>query len=328
MKQLLFLLLAGAVLAVPRDVRACDVCGCSGGGGYFGILPQFQRHFVGMRWQERVLDSYHPASSLEPAANARSTFRTLDIWGRWYPLRRVQVLAFVPVHFFEQNESTALIKTRGLGDATIIANYTLLNTGDSIMRTWKHSLQVGGGIKLPTGRYRLTDSDGVRYHANLQPGTGSTDALLNIIYTLRRRSLGLQVDAQTRLNTGNANRYRFGHRQNAAIRLFWWKNIGRNISVLPRAGFVLDAAQKDVWYGSTQEATGGYATFADVGLDVYIGDFAVGAGFQTPVWRHLGDGLVTPKGNLSVTATWMFGGKKAAVMPVVPTFLNVSPLKN
>ncbi|MCC6283374.1 MAG: hypothetical protein IT262_22405 [Saprospiraceae bacterium] len=327
MKRLLFLLLAGAVLSVPRDVRACDVCGCSGGGGYFGILPQFQRHFVGMRWQDRVLDSYHPASSLEAATNARSTFRTLDLWGRWYPLRRVQVLAFMPVHFFEQNENQAIVRTKGLGDATLIANYALLNTGDSMGHTWKHSLQVGCGVKLPTGRYRLTDSDGVRYHANLQPGTGSTDALINIIYTLRRRSLGVQVDAQTRFNTLNANRYRFGHRQNAAIRLFWWKNLGRNVSVLPRAGFLLDAAQKDVWYGSTQEETGGYATFADFGLDVYLGNLAVGAGFQAPVRHRLGGGLVTPKGNLSVTATWAFGGKKAVGMPVVPAFQNVSPLK-
>ncbi len=138
----------------------------------------------------------------------------------------------------------------------------------------------------------------------------------------------MQVDAQTRFNTLNANRYRFGHRQNAAIRLFWWKNLGRNVSVLPRVGFALDAAQKDVWYGSTQQETGGYATYADFGLDVYLGNLAVGAGFQAPARHQLGGGLVTPKGNLSVTATWAFGGKKAARMPVIPAFQNVLPVKS
>lgn len=328
MKQLLFLLLAGAVLAAPRTARACDVCGCSGGGGYFGILPQFQRHFAGLRWQDRVLDSYHPANSLESASNARSTFRTLDLWGRWYPLRRVQVLAFLPVHFFEQYENQVLTKTKGLGDVTLLANYSLINTGDSIGRTWKHSLQIGAGIQLPTGRYRLTDADGLQYHPNLQPGTGSADALLNVVYTLRRGEVGVQMDAQTRLNTSNADHYRFGHRQNAAVRLFWWKNLGRNISLLPRVGAVLDAAQKDVWYGSKQAATGGYAAYADFGLDVYVGNLAIGAGFQAPVFYRLGDGLVAPKGNLSVSATWAFGGKKAAKMLVVPAFKNVSSVKS
>lgn len=328
MKRLLFLLLAGVVLVVPRDVRACDVCGCSGGGGYFGILPQFQRHFAGMRWQERILDSYHPASSLESASTSRSTFRTLDLWGRWYPLRRVQVLVFMPVHFFEQNENQVLTKTRGLGDATLLANYSLLNTGDSMTHTWKHSLQMGMGVKLPTGRYRMTDTEGITYNPNLQPGTGSTDVLLNLVYTIRRRALGVQIDAQTRLNTSNAKHYQFGHRQNAAVRCFWWKNLGNNISILPRAGYVLDAAKKDEWYGSLQQQTGGYATYLDLGVDLYFNKLAVGVGYQSPLSYDLGGGMVTPKGNLSVTATWSFGGKKALKMPMSPVFKNVSSVKS
>lgn len=281
-----------------------------------------------MRWQERVLDSYSPASSLDPATNAHSIFRTLDLWGRWYPLRRVQVLAFMPVHFFQQNENQSLVRTRGLGDATLLANYSVFNTGESLRRTWKHSLQIGCGVKLPLGSYNLTDDDGLRYHANLQPGTGSTDALINVIYTLRRGSVGLQTDAQTRLNTANADRYRFGHRQNAAMRFFWWKNLGNRVSVLPRAGVALDAARHDVWYGSKQVETGGYAVYADLGADVYLGNLAVGAGFQAPLQYQLGTGMVTPKGNLNVSATWAFGRKKAAPMPMKPVFQNVPAIKN
>lgn len=329
MKKLLFLLVAGAVLAAPFRAGACDVCGCSGGGGYFGILPQFQRSFVGLRWQDRVLDSYEPASSLDPAANAHSVFRTLDLWGRWYPLRRVQLIAFVPVHFFRQQENETLQQTRGLGDITLMANYTLLNTADAPGRRWKHTLQVGPGIKLPTGRFRMEDADGVEYHPNLQPGTGSTDVLLNLVYTIRRGSLGMQVDAQTRLNTENADRYRFGHRQNAAVRFFWWQNLGNNLAILPRAGVAIDAARKDVWYASTQEETGGHSVFADLGLDVYIGNLAVGAGFQAPIRYDLGNGMVTPKGNLAVSATWAFGGKKGAPsMPPPAVFPNVPAPSN
>ncbi len=326
MKQLLFLLMAGAVLATPRMAQACDVCGCSGGGGYFGILPQFQRHFVGMRWQERVLDSYSPATSLESASNGHSVFRTLDLWGRWYPLRRLQILAFMPVHFFEQTENESIVRTRGLGNASLMANYTVFNTGDSLMRIWKHSFQIGGGVQLPTGPYRLTDSDGVRYHANLQPGTGSTDALINLIYTLRRGRVGMQVDAQTRINTTNANQYRFGNRQNAALRLFWWKKLNNTISILPRAGVSLDVAQKDVWYDSRQRETGGSMVFADVGADVYLGNLAIGAGFQKPLQYNLGTGGITPRGNLNISATWAFGREKKVAMPVVPAFRNVALL--
>ena len=42
-----FVLLAGATTVA----LACDVCGCSAGGNYFGILPRFGKHFLGIRYQ-------------------------------------------------------------------------------------------------------------------------------------------------------------------------------------------------------------------------------------------------------------------------------------
>ncbi|MBP8240682.1 MAG: hypothetical protein KAX50_12000 [Saprospiraceae bacterium] len=50
---LLWVLASGQVLA-------CDVCGCAVGGNYLGILPQFRRHFAGVRFQYRTFDSEHP----------------------------------------------------------------------------------------------------------------------------------------------------------------------------------------------------------------------------------------------------------------------------
>ncbi|MEO0333200.1 MAG: hypothetical protein AAF223_16195, partial [Bacteroidota bacterium] len=38
------------IITTVSSSHACDVCGCSLGSNYFGILPQFDKHFVGVRW--------------------------------------------------------------------------------------------------------------------------------------------------------------------------------------------------------------------------------------------------------------------------------------
>ena len=88
-------------------------------------------------------------------------------------------------------------------------------------------------------------------------------------------------------------------------------------------GVALDVAQKDVWYGSRQRETGGSMVFADVGADVYLGNLAIGAGFQKPLQYNLGTGGITPRGNLNISATWAFGREKKISMPAVPAFRNV-----
>lgn len=57
------LFLTVALLAFGSVASACDVCGCSIGGNYFGILPQFHRHFVGIRYSEQSFRSAHSLSA-------------------------------------------------------------------------------------------------------------------------------------------------------------------------------------------------------------------------------------------------------------------------
>ncbi|UII25703.1 hypothetical protein LVD15_20705 [Fulvivirga maritima] len=51
MKRYIVLFLFIAWL-LPKETKACDVCGCSLGSNYMGILPQFNKNFVGLRWSQ------------------------------------------------------------------------------------------------------------------------------------------------------------------------------------------------------------------------------------------------------------------------------------
>jgi hypothetical protein len=305
MKPFYQFLLTAAVVCSSLAARACDVCGGGMGSGAPGFLPLQQRHFIGLRWQMQDFKTLaHPNGS-----GTGEAFRTLDLWGRCQLGRRWQLIAVAPVQFIRQRGAeVAPFRSSGLGDASLQVQYTLLDPARQEGLTWRHALLIGAGVKLPTGASRRLDSAGELLHANLQPGSGSTDGLLSATYILRRNAWGFYADASARLTTANAAGYRQGNRLNAGLRAFWWKPWGR-LTLVPHAGLLLDAADLDAERGSYQAESGGYALYGSIGAEVYAGDAALGLTWQRPMAHELAAGYVQPGGRLAVTGTWMFGGK-------------------
>jgi hypothetical protein len=276
MKKIFLTLLA--LFSISVSSQACDK-GCTMGGSYMGILPQFHKSFVGLRHTTR--DYTITATHGHHTEITKEHFATTELWGRFVPVKNVQFFAFAPYVLNEQNSSHGTIRSKGFGDVTLMANYSLLNTGDSLGYTLKHTLQVGGGVKLATGSYRKQQHDEV-LAANMQPGTGSTDYLINGIYTIRFKQLGLSNDFTYRFNTENSNGYQFGDRISASSNVFYWQYV-KGISVLPSVGLYYEHAKGDRYTGATNAQKGGESYFTNLGLNVYVQNIAVGGTLQLPV---------------------------------------------
>lgn len=299
------LMLTVALLTFGSAASACDVCGCSIGGNYFGILPQFHRHFVGIRYSEQSYRSAHTSSAARSGNfSSEERFRTADVLGRFYPLRRLQILAVLPYHDFQRNEDGVLTHSQGIGDVSVLGSYILLDTGDSLRQGWQHTLTAGGGIKLPTGRNGLRNSEGELLHENLQPGSGSTDFMLSAAYTLRRGAWGFTADVLGRLNTAHQG-YHFGNRVSGSVKAFYWKNL-RKVSLLPNVGLFSDHAAESRESGSWVEGTGGNLALATLGLDVYAGHVSFGCTLQQPVFQDLGGGKIQSDTRWMATFNYIF----------------------
>jgi hypothetical protein len=95
--------------------------------------------------------------------------------------------------------------TSGFGDVTVGVRYALL--------VRPRDLLVGGvAIKLPTGAYRLLDSQGEIDEPTIQPGSGSTDGIASLYYTRSELPGGLEAFASTsyRINRENPLDYEIG----------------------------------------------------------------------------------------------------------------------
>lgn len=73
-----------------------------------------------------------------------------------------------------------------LGDVRFAGRYRIPGSGAA---TGAAGLEFG--LKLPTGGYRYTNAEGVTAERLLQPGTGSTDAVLGATYSWKPRFLGM-----------------------------------------------------------------------------------------------------------------------------------------
>jgi hypothetical protein len=269
----------------------CDACGNAATGGYIGILPQFNRHFVGIRYQFRYFSSL---SATDPASGVRNVeyYHTWNIWGRINPHKRLQILINAPMHYYQQVDKNIKRELIGPGDIWTLVQYQVIRTPDSSAKKMRQSFMLGGGIKLPTGRFNIYDSTGY-YDRNLQPGTGSWDFLLSAQYTLRWKGWGLNAELNARLSTLNPDNYLYGHKLNANLKGFYWAK-GEKVSVLTSAGFGYDYGSKDVYLHQKITNSGGHMVSASASADLYIKRWVVGAEFRMPFYAEMSSGLLNP----------------------------------
>ncbi len=94
----------------------------------------------------------------------------------------------------------------GMGDIRFIAKYA------PVVLT-RHLLVIGGGIKLPTGEYKLFNAEGGINEPSVQPGTGSYDFLVSLFYDyqITPHKLDFFVSGNYQYTTDNDLDYEFGN---------------------------------------------------------------------------------------------------------------------
>ncbi len=182
----------------------------------------------------------------------------------------------------------------GLGDATVMGLYRL--STDREIRP-KDVVTLGFGIKTPTGSSSKKNANGTLVHAHMQPGTGSWDPLLSLIYTKMMDQFLMQADATYQLATRNREGYKFGDSlamgltgKYAVVREF---NVTAGLTYLnvnkasDKNGKYYDPATNSSLMDDPAN-TGGESLWGSLGIQfIPIRNSMVDLKFQAPVWEKV-----------------------------------------
>jgi hypothetical protein len=225
----------------------------------------------------------------------------------WGFYRNFDLTVLIPVvtNHFDTRSGPAVGGT-GLGDALLLVKYRFYRR-DSERGTTQASVTLGP--KTPTGQTDLTDTNGKRLPAGLQPGSGSTDLFLaaNWTYTglFKLKRLVADEDFHSLIRSQGTQATRLGSDIESRFWLSYRPYESRNVAREWFIGPVLTwlHSQDDRFGGVTQSGSGGDVLLAGVttyvgvrpGMHLWLGmDWDVtnstGATFM-PVRRHISFGI-------------------------------------
>jgi hypothetical protein len=279
MKKALLLLLG---LAIGILSNACEICGCGVGNIYLGVLPQFNHRFIGLRYH---INSFHTRLKDDPTQFSNDLYQTLEMWGGLNLGKKWQVLAIVPVNFNHQVSDEGTTSLNGLGDVVLIANYKLFDLSSTKKRIYQQ-LWLGGGIKLPTGKFNIDANDpDVASLANTQIGSGTTDLMLNTMYNIRIKNWGVNTTATYKLNTENKEGYKFGNKTTLNSLLYYSARAG-SAGVSPNAGFIFEHSDPSTLQAAKINLTGGSLLLGTIGTEFSFNNLSVGFNVQLPIAQN------------------------------------------
>jgi len=283
--------------------KACDICGCGVGSYYLGILPEYNKRFIGLRYQHKTLRTHLGPFGERTPLTSDETYQSIELWGGWNIGSRFRILAFVPYNFNERESQTGNGIKNSLGDIALMSYYKLLDSKGSVgNRLLVQSLWVGGGIKVPTGKYEPSERLAVSESPNnFQLGTASTDFTLNAAYDIRYNDLGLNANVNYKINTENKYEYRYGNKFTGNLLMYYKIRIAKVVTLAPNAGVLYESAQKDVENKKYEVAvSGGYSLSAVGGVEVSLKRLSFGANYQNVRSQNLAGGRVHAGNRLMV----------------------------
>ncbi|WP_142685276.1 transporter [Chitinophaga polysaccharea] len=308
MKKILILLVC--LIAGLRETYACDICGCGVGSYYIGLLPDFKKKFIGVRYQYKTLRAHLGPGGTTSYLTTSETYQTAEVWGGWNIGKRFRILGFIPVNFNSRENQGVTMSRSGIGDIALVGYYRLMDQQHTTCngKLLVQSLWIGGGVKTPTGKYEPAEhKENEDAPNNFQLGTASTDFTLNAMYDIRLMDLGVNANVSYKINTNNKYDYRYGNKFTANLLAYYKIRVAEKVTLAPDAGILYETADKDTEAKRYRvDVSGGYSLLATVGIEATMGAVSIGGNFQPAISQQLADNRIKAGSRAMVHVTYLF----------------------
>lgn len=197
----------------------------------------------------------------------------------------------------------------GLGDPVFMLNYFPLDlTGDMQNRKTGHRIALGGGVKLPFGKFSVRSYND-EVIPSYQPGSGSFDFIFQSSYMLTFKKWGWFNYYSYRFNTQNPNGYRFSNTMNYRSTVFMSVKKKRS-QIIPHMGIDLLKANADEFNKYKNEKptknSGGLLMLGNIGIEYFYKNYGLTLTYGIPIVQKLNGEQFQFKHQLQVGIQFLF----------------------
>jgi hypothetical protein len=280
--------------AVTQQSSACEICGCGVGNYYIGLLPQFRSHFIGLRYH---YNKFSTRLVSDPTQYSKDFYQSIELWSGWNIGKKFQLLALVPLNFNHQESDEGVTNLKGPGDVVLLMNYRLfdVNSKTGAGKDINQQLWLGGGIKLPTGKFEIEANDpDVASMANMQLGSGTTDILLNGMYNIRVGKIGVTTQANYKISGTNKDEFRFGNKFSASSFISYGLNV-KAATISPNLGLLFENTAESKLQSSKVDLTSDSLLQGALGVEFGFNTISVGLNTQLPFAQNFAENQTKQK---------------------------------
>lgn len=270
---------------------ACDHCNV-----FIGVNPNDFNHSIQLlyRFNQRQ-GTFNALGTLQKHGGTHSSYintdvqeyyTTVELRGTYFLHPRWSLLASVPFrNSYRSVGGKRKADIYAVGDPILLTNYRLINSKSTDSTKWKHRLEVLGGLKFPLGKTDVTWNEKVVDH-DLQPGTGSFDFIVGGAYTVLRRSIGLTLRGNWKLNGISKNDFRYGTSTNLEGNFFVNKEV-KAFRLIPYIGTYYEAKGFD-YFGNQSVVNSDVSTvYGRLGCTTFWKQLSIRIDYLTPLHQKV-----------------------------------------
>ena len=269
----------------------CDVCGGTINSSTGEIIPGLYSHFIGIRSNFQSFDSEH--ITLFPGENpilSKEWFHNTELFGRYTPHKRVQIMAFLPYNVVYKHEKSEMLTSQGIGDARLFSNFLLFDRKNNLT-DFEINWFSGLHLKFPTGRYNFKEQEKVHFHPNMLPGTGSWDFGLQSDIILSKNDHGTMITGNFFIRGKNSRQYLFGNVTSLRA-VYFYKKQWKTLSLMLETGlsYVNLAPDIDLRWNEEQVFSQGDILSPTIRLNVFYKNWVTQLSANRAIYQNLAKG--------------------------------------
>jgi len=277
----------------------CDVCSTSSSSTSINFDFNNQ-NYIGLYYLYQNYRTYNGIFNNSKKFNEH--YRTLQLTSNYMITSKWNISFSIPLHIHNRNLEDNSLKQNesGLGDLSFQSTYRILQSDTMANTNW--FLNVGGGIKSPTAKFKNRDGQGTNPNFNL--GSGAWDYSLTSLFNLKFKNSGLNTQITYVFKTENETYFQFGNQTDISILYYqtmnWFTNQPFNIF----SGIKSEYYDNNKQFGYLIDDSKGYIHNLQIGGNIPLKQVQIGCMAYIPIHQNLMNNRINSQFKALIYALW------------------------